>query len=42
MDLILRMLAYDPKDRIKLNEIRNHKWVISGDRSEYMEIQADL
>ena len=38
MDLILRMLAFHPDNRIKLKEIRTHSWVNSSDRPDEKEI----
>jgi serine/threonine protein kinase len=32
MDLLQRMLFLDPKDRLSLDQVRNHPWMVNGQR----------
>lgn len=33
MDLLQRMLFLDPKDRLSLDQVRNHPWMVAGFRA---------
>jgi serine/threonine protein kinase len=42
VDLIYKMLAFDPEDRISPDEALNHPFIRSGEQSEVLHLIQDL
>ena len=42
MDLLQRMLFLDPKDRLSLEQVRAHPWMVNGRREHPLGLQRNL